>query len=162
MRGSGVEFVQMNLYAMGMNAKLKECFDAVLFFGVLYHLRYPIWGLRCVLNVLKMGGLMLMETALYTVPSEAELIYVPVKNSPYEATSCAFFNEAALRVTLASMGCVVSNVERQPHGSNETTARFFITVHKTRQMEGDLERYWEGEHNFHSKHDNPLTAKVTA
>ena len=36
----------------------------VVFFGVLYHLRYPQLGLARIRNVLKDGGLLLMETAI--------------------------------------------------------------------------------------------------
>ena len=38
-------------------------FDIVIFFGVLYHLRYPQLGIAKIRNSLKKGGILLMETA---------------------------------------------------------------------------------------------------
>jgi SAM-dependent methyltransferase len=127
-----------------------EPFDVVLFFGILYHLRYPVWGLKCVLEALKPGGLLLIETALFIVPVPYEVIYCPVKGSPYEPTSCSFFNEQALRVTLASMGCDVESVVEQEGSANEKVSRFFIVARKTREMAEPFRTYWEGEHHFHS------------
>lgn len=159
LRGSMVHFRQHNLYAIAALSTYQELFDVVLFFGVLYHLRYPIWGLRCVLHALKTGGLLLIETALYTVPTPHEVIYVPVANSPYEPTSCAFFNEAALRVTLESLGCEVLGFTRQPFGDNDRVARYFVAVRKVRQMTDYFDKYWEGEHDFHHRKQSTAIPK---
>jgi tRNA (mo5U34)-methyltransferase len=40
-----------------------EPFDVVIFYGVLYHLRYPALGLAKIRRVLKPGGRLLLETA---------------------------------------------------------------------------------------------------
>lgn len=154
LRGSMVKFEQVNLYSFGLFSSFQAQFDVVLFFGVLYHLRYPIWGLKCVLETLRPGGTLLIETALYTVPSDHELIYCPVKNSPYESTSCSFFNQAALVITLSSLGAEVISVVPQSFGANDRVARFFITVKKVCEMPEAHRNYWEGTHKFHSGLEN--------
>lgn len=154
--GSRVSFVKANLYAM----TYRRQFDIVLFFGVLYHLRYPVWGLRSVLSALKIGGTLLMETAVFIVPVPYEVIYCPVKNSPYDATSCSFFNESALRVTLASLGCVVVRFEKQPNSENDRVARYFVEVRKNSEMSTDFKAYWEGVHEYHSRANSDFNAQA--
>ena len=60
-RGSKVEYKEVSVYDLD---SLEQQFDIVVFFGVLYHLRYPQLGLARIRNVLKDGGLLLMETAI--------------------------------------------------------------------------------------------------
>jgi SAM-dependent methyltransferase len=60
-RGSRAEYREMSVYSLDSH---REEFDIVIFFGVLYHLRYPQLGLARVRNALKDGGLVLLETAV--------------------------------------------------------------------------------------------------
>ncbi|MGH8575865.1 MAG: class I SAM-dependent methyltransferase [Gammaproteobacteria bacterium] len=60
-RGSNVEYKEVSVYDLD---SLEQQFDIVVFFGVLYHLRYPQLGLARIRNILKDGGLLLMETAI--------------------------------------------------------------------------------------------------
>jgi SAM-dependent methyltransferase len=85
-------------------------FDIVMCLGVLYHLRYPFWGLKKMLDCLKDGGLLILETGMLGDPEydKHELLCCPVENSPYgEPTSCTFFNQMAIETTLRSMRCRV-------------------------------------------------------
>ena len=101
--------------------------DVVMLFGVLYHLRYPMLGLKACLDCLRMGGILLLETAIvyhYSFP----LLYCPVNSSPYEPSSCSFFNSAGLTETLASLGgrIVHSKYLDKPQGDPPVDRGFFV------------------------------------
>jgi SAM-dependent methyltransferase len=94
-------------------------YDIILFFGVLYHLRYPFYSLRIIRDMLKSDGKLLIETALLKDDGEYPLLYCPIEGEgPYEPTSCTFFNERALRDTLKSLGVRVDAVHRWPSESS--------------------------------------------
>lgn len=79
--------------------------DIVLFSGVLYHLRYPMWALRRIADVLKPGGILIIESAFIEGFADLPLLFCPIgTDSPYEATSVTFFNEAGITNTLLSIG----------------------------------------------------------
>jgi 2-polyprenyl-3-methyl-5-hydroxy-6-metoxy-1,4-benzoquinol methylase len=52
-RGSKVEYKEVSVHNLD---SLEQQFDIVVFFGVLYHLRFPLLGLARIRNVLKDGG----------------------------------------------------------------------------------------------------------
>lgn len=108
---SNVKMREMNLYDLDPEELGK--FDVVIFFGVLYHLRYPIWGLRKISEMLADGGKLIIESGMLVSPELAnqELMYCPVERSPYnEPSSCTFFNALGLEVTLRSLN--VSTLEK--------------------------------------------------
>lgn len=82
-------------------------FDVVLCLGLLYHLRYPFSGLKKLADCLSENGLLVIESGMLTKKSlqNDELLYCPTTESPYEPTSCTFFNKKALVTTLESFGC---------------------------------------------------------
>jgi SAM-dependent methyltransferase len=82
-------------------------FDIILCYGVLYHLRYPVWGLQKLVNCLADGGTLLVESGMLVDSRYAasEFMYCPVEDSPYEPSSCSFFNRKALDTTMRSLGC---------------------------------------------------------
>jgi SAM-dependent methyltransferase len=82
-------------------------FDVILFFGVLYHLRYPFWGLKRIVDCLSDKGILLVESGMLIDGRFAnnEFLYCPVERSPYEKSSCSFFNEIGLCTTLRSLNC---------------------------------------------------------
>ncbi len=51
----------VSVYAV--DESFREEFDIVIFYGVLYHLRYPVLALAQLRKVLRTGGLLLLETA---------------------------------------------------------------------------------------------------
>ena len=94
---------EMNLYAL--DPSVIGNFDIILFFGVLYHLRYPFWGLKRIVDCLADRGFLLIETGVLVADhlKDQEILYCPVERSPYgEPSSCTFFNETGLTVTLRS------------------------------------------------------------
>jgi SAM-dependent methyltransferase len=80
-------------------------FDIVIFAGVLYHLRYPVWGLRRIADVLNPHGTLLIEGGFIEAFGDLPVIFCPIgSDSPFEPTSVTFFNEAGLVDTLLSLG----------------------------------------------------------
>jgi SAM-dependent methyltransferase len=102
---SGVQMHALNLY--DLTPERWGQFDIICFFGVLYHLRYPVWALKKIIDCLADGGLLLLESGMLVEErlSDYELLYCPVAKSPYEPTSCTFFNEKGLCTTLQCFGC---------------------------------------------------------
>jgi tRNA (mo5U34)-methyltransferase len=102
---SKVRMHQMNLY--DLKPESFGQFDVVIFPGVLYHLRYPFWGLRAIRDILKIGGHLLIETAIWVGERNNSMLFCPIgEDNPYapDATSCTFFNEKGLVDTLTSLG----------------------------------------------------------
>jgi SAM-dependent methyltransferase len=80
-------------------------FDIVVFAGVLYHLRYPIWALRRIADVLKPDGVLIIESGFMEGFADLPLLFCPIgTDSPYEPTSVTYFNEAGITDTLLSIG----------------------------------------------------------
>jgi len=87
-------------------------FDIILFPGVLYHLRYPFWSLKLIKDVLREGGQLIIETAVYMDDNQKAMLFCPIgSDSPYEATSCTFFNLKGLMDSLLSLDLVVEDIE---------------------------------------------------
>lgn len=59
--GLSIEFERRSVYEV---AGLQEQFDFVIFMGVLYHLRYPLFALDSVVKKIAPGGTMLFQTML--------------------------------------------------------------------------------------------------
>jgi SAM-dependent methyltransferase len=101
---SKVSMKETNLYDLSANEFGQ--FDLIMFFGVLYHLRYPFWGLKKIIDCLNNGGQLLIESGMLVSEAlkDQELLHCPVERSPYrEPSSCTFFNKLGLEVTLRSM-----------------------------------------------------------
>ncbi|MCW8131394.1 MAG: methyltransferase domain-containing protein [Planctomycetota bacterium] len=80
-------------------------FDVIIFAGVLYHLRYPMWSLNLIRNLCNPGALVVIETAImYGFPKFA-MLYCPLASEgPYGQSSPTFFNKKGLLDTLKSVG----------------------------------------------------------
>jgi Protein of unknown function (DUF1698) len=101
-------------------------FDVILFPGVLYHLRYPFWGLKVLRDMMKPDGELLTETAIWPGDSNNAM-------SPYEPSSCTFFNEKGLVDTLKSLNFDTVEVEFLPGRSlHDQIARCWIPTRKLR------------------------------
>ncbi len=106
---SKVKMLEMNLY--DLSPERLGLFDVVLFPGVLYHLRYPIWGLKKILSVLRDDGQLIVETGILDGLEDHAFMYCPIGSaSPYEPTSITFFNVKGLTDTLYSLGATVREV----------------------------------------------------
>jgi 2-polyprenyl-3-methyl-5-hydroxy-6-metoxy-1,4-benzoquinol methylase len=107
---SQVQMHEMNLF--DLHPDRFGVFDFILFVGVLYHLRYPFWALRLIRDVLSENGYLLIETGIYIDENQKAILFCPIgSESPYEPSSCTFFNLKGLTDTLFSLGLIVEKVE---------------------------------------------------
>jgi tRNA (mo5U34)-methyltransferase len=148
---SQVTMAEMNLY--DLKEETFGQFDIVMMFGLLYHLRYPFNGLRSAAKVVKPGGLLAIESAMYCgVPQDLPMLYCPwQEDNPYEPTSTTFFNQKGLVTTLESMGCTLESadlLEGGNPGAPNHVRRGFYVFRRTHDMPAALQQYWEGLHNF--------------
>jgi SAM-dependent methyltransferase len=168
---SKVRMVEMNV--LDLRPETFGKFDVVVFPGVLYHLRYPFWALRLLRDVLNPGGTLILETAVWRGQPDHALLYCPVEESPYESSSCSFFNEKGLRVTLQSLGFQVTSTrsrsEEEPaknvlrilkHAWGQCMKRFkgervltdidravLVCKYLPDSVDQGLSRYWDGIHD---------------
>jgi SAM-dependent methyltransferase len=113
---SKVRMLHQNLY--DLKAQELGFFDVILFPGVLYHLRYPFWGLKVLRDMMKCDGELLIETAVWRGDPNNAMLFCPIENdSPYESSSCTFFNEKGLVDTLKSLNFDTVEVEFLSPGS---------------------------------------------
>jgi 2-polyprenyl-3-methyl-5-hydroxy-6-metoxy-1,4-benzoquinol methylase len=112
--GSAVRLRELNVYDL-----LPETFgrfDVVICPGVLYHLRYPFWGLKRLADVLAAGGVLVLETVIMVDENRFPLLWCPYDSDlPCDLTSCTFFNVKALTETLHSLGLEVESVTYLHH-----------------------------------------------
>lgn len=101
---------EMNLLDLTPNSF--GTFDIIIFAGVLYHLRYPFWSLKLIRDVLKADGLLILETAIFRDRNRYAMFHCPIgSESPYEPSSCSFFNRRGLTSTLSSLGFKIESTE---------------------------------------------------
>ena len=96
--GSTVEYRQASVYEL--DTMFIYEFDIVVFFGVLYHLRHPQLGVAKIRNVLKTGGLLLLETSVITGTKETLIEIDYRKFHPDEASTWNSFSAPALLALL--------------------------------------------------------------
>ncbi len=107
---SNVKMYELNL--LDLKPETFGLFDLVIFPGVLYHLRYPFWALKLIKDVLRDGGKIVIETAMFMDDNQRAILFCPIgSESPYEDTSCTFFNMKGLSDTLSSLGLVIEHTE---------------------------------------------------
>ena len=136
-------------------------FDLVIFPGVLYHLRYPFWALKLIRDVISPDGVLVLETAFLVDDSPRATLFCPVgEESPYEPTSCTFFNKKGLLDTLTSMGLTVEHFESlhpdavasSDPNDPPVIDRCVVVARRERQSGSEeTRRYWEGKVK-----DNPI------
>lgn len=174
---SKVRMEQVNVY--DLDRERFGLFDVVIFPGVLYHLRYPFSALKAIREVMAPGGDLIVETAIWRGDRRNAMLFCPTgEESPYESTSCTFFNEKGLLDTLESMGFEAVSVEYLPWGFREwinvvrrrpaSLLRWLFpwrsqpiqavvrcVVH-ARYKGLDTEtfefQYWESTHDYHTQH----------
>jgi len=105
--GSHVRFARRNVY--DLTPAQDGLFDIILLPGLLYHLRYPVLGLRRARDLLHASGTLLVETATFADSNRFPLLLCPTGDaSPYEPTSCSFFNIEGFVQTARSLGLAVT------------------------------------------------------
>lgn len=107
---SKVRMIEMNM--LDLTPEEFGKFDIIIFVGTLYHLRYPIWCLKILFDMLADDGQIVIETALLTGDNHDALLFCPTGlESPYDYSSVSFFNLKGLTDTLASLGITVERHE---------------------------------------------------
>lgn len=161
---SKVKFKCMNVYDL----KKEEfgLFDVIIFPGVLYHLRYPFWALKIVTDLLKEGGKLIIETPIIENYTNKAILFAPTgSDSPYEPTSCTFFNKKCIVDTLISLGYKVEKVtflKRKFHRIKSfVKKRFLNKIVATRSVISSeyvgldensfIYKYWNKTHTFHNE-----------
>jgi len=74
---SKVRYKQLDLY--DFDSQLDEYFDIIIFMGVLYHLKYPLFGLEKVVKKLAKGGTLYLETEysiLYSIMGQSAAEFI--------------------------------------------------------------------------------------
>jgi SAM-dependent methyltransferase len=167
---SSVRMHEMNVLTLTPNHFGQ--FDVVLFAGVLYHLRYPFEALRVLRDVLKPGGTLLIETAMFHGLNNYAMLYCPAGgDGPYGLTSCTFFNKKGLTDTLKSLGLKTLSVsclhpfEESQHELSTTPVidRAVFVCERTDECQSQsVDRYWHGTHAIHSQFGGSIRASDAA
>ena len=157
---SKVEMYELNLYDLTVERFGK--FDVIMLPGVLYHLRYPFWGLKILRDLINSNGFLIVETAIFYGVTNKAMLFCPIGDeSPYEPTSCAFFNKKGLIDTLATLGfrtlsTSVLNpaLEAQSLSSPEPITDRAVFVSRFTGHCGStlVDQYWHGCHDAHTRY----------
>jgi len=152
---SRARFEQHSLYELAPESY--GLFDIILLSGVIYHLRYPFWGLRRVRDLLPDGGTLIVETATFADDNRLPLMFCPTgKDSPYEPSSCTFFNIKGFVDTARSLGFTVTghrsyvNMPPYDHRSDGPVPidRTVFTCARDHGLDDpDVMGYWDGKTN---------------
>ena len=162
---SKVRMREMNVFELA-DVDLGK-FDVVIFAGVLYHLRYPIMALKLISDILEEGGWLILETAVLRADEENAILFCPIgEESPYEGTSCTFFNQKAMVDTLRSIGLSVmdilslnkhlafqKSVESDPaikYDYRYIDRSAFVCQKTPDTINAAVTQYWEGTHSMHT------------
>lgn len=120
--------------------------------GVLYHLRYPMRDLNYLVSLLPAhpvtGGLLILETGFYDSKTQDPLLYCPVASSPWDGTSCSFFNVTGLDETLASFGC--RRVEPVQFFAPSRLNGVVRGLAVYRRVQETINTYWDSTHTDYS------------
>ena len=177
---SKVHMRQLNLY--DLKPDTFGLFEVVIFPGVLYHLRYPFWALKVIRDVMKVGGHLLIETTIWLGEPGKAMLFCPIGNEgPYfnDPSSCTLFNEKGLTDTMKSLGFETVRIEylnKPVHNRASASQKIkqimkdallkrgfvksdlsqsrcvFHLIYRGYDHDSGLLKYWESEHDFHTKH----------
>jgi len=155
---SSVRMYEQNLYAV--SPKDFGTFDVILCAGLLYHLRYPVWGLKVIRELCRPKGILVLETAIFYGMAKHAMLYCPIGNEgPYGPTNCSFFNRKGLLDTLASLGWKTLSMSvlhpgeeaRHANGSQPVIDRAVLVCEYAGANDSPLTQYWDGTHDLISK-----------
>jgi 2-polyprenyl-3-methyl-5-hydroxy-6-metoxy-1,4-benzoquinol methylase len=142
-------------------------FDIVISAGLLYHLAYPMWGMRKLVNRVKPNGMLLIETALLQEFDDLPVVlYTSGEQSPFEPSSPTFFNLAAVNALYKNIGMSEPKVLRTfAEGEHDISATFpaFAATEKKKikisrmvfaatktELNQEYQDYFDGLHDCHS------------
>lgn len=154
-------FETFNLY--DLRPESFGLFDMILLPGVVYHLRYPFLALRLVRDLLPDGGMLLVETATFADANLLPLVLCPTgHDSPYEPTSCTFFNVKGFVDSARSLGFAVTDhhslMNLPPYDPASEAAlpidRTVFTCLRDRRLDDPMVLgYWDGRLDGPRQHD---------
>ena len=166
-KGSKISCYAQNLYDLTPNEVGK--FDVVICCGVLYHLRYPMLGVKKLADLLTDDGILVLETGILDAFADFPMLFYPwMKQSPYEGSSPSFYNLAGLKnafiqASLSSPttrerffplsfepGKLFPLFAQEQAASTMTITRTIVTANKAKLESQFLEDYFEGRHKFHT------------
>lgn len=157
--GSAVRMHEMNLYQLTPEAF--GTFDVIVFADVLYHLRYPFRAIQILRDLANPHARLIVKTALYCGTEHLAMLYCPVGlESPYDPTSCTFFNQKGLTDSLSSLGwrtVSVSLAEPKTRTSvpvpDAPAIRGAVFVCELTGRSGNamVDQYWHGTHEGSSR-----------
>ena len=175
---SKVQMYQKNLFDLKVSDHGK--FDVIIFPGVLYHLRYPMYALKILSDLLNENGILLIETSILLEDKNRAILFCPINDdSPYDSTSCTFFNQKGLTDTLKSFGLTVYDIRLSSKRSfiKNVFKKFlrifsdeffgkkltsvcrgtFLCEKKFSFISKIDSMYWNSSHNLHSALGNHIT-----
>jgi SAM-dependent methyltransferase len=166
-KASKIRLFGANIYDLTPAALGK--FDIVICCGLIYHLRYPMLGIKRMADLLADNGKLIVETALIDAFHDMPILFNPLgAQSPFESSSPTFFNLAGLANAFSQASLTAPIVLKQFNiGSFDAAAKFpefgastlncsfkiprtVVEASKISAAEVDLEKYFEGRHRFHS------------
>lgn len=140
-------------------------FDVVVFAGVLYHLRYPLWALKVVRDLCKPGALVVLETAVFYGLAKHAMLYCPTGGEgPYGLSSTSFFNKKGLIDSLNSIGLKTLNYrtlhpdaeKKYQDGTEPVIDRATLLCERYEIPEDEqIDSYWHRTHTIHTKGPPP-------
>lgn len=144
-------------------------FDVVVFAGVLYHLRYPMWGMKIVRDLCKPGALVVLETAVFYGLAKHAMLYCPTGgDGPYEKTSTSFFNKKGLIDSLNAIGLKALQYttlhpaaeKKHADGAEPVIDRATLLCQRYEIPANDpTDSYWNRTHTLNSKGPPPQEKK---
>lgn len=157
--GSTVQMHEMNLYDLAP-ARFGT-FDVIIFADVLYHLRYPFRAFQVLRELANPGARLVLKTALYCGSEDLAMLYCPIGlDSPYDPTSCTFFNKKGVLDSLSSLGWRTVSVtlsedkmDRAVPGGSVTIMSGAVFVSEFTGHSGNalIDQYWHGTHELSSR-----------
>ncbi len=103
LRDSNVEKVYSSVYEAHLHRE--SYFDVVMCFGVMYHLIAPLLALKSLNFMLKVGGTLLLETAVHESKHTANLpAWMVEPGKADDPTNCMYPTKAGLRKSLKAFG----------------------------------------------------------
>ena len=166
-KGSKISCYGGNLYDITPNEVGK--FDIVICCGVLYHLRFPMLGIKKLADILTDDGILILETGILDAFGDFPMLFYPwMEESPYDGSSPTFYNLAGLRNAFIQAS-LTSPITRERFGpiqfeprkhfpvfaqeqaaSSMTITRTIVTANKAKPVLKFLEDYFEGRHSCHT------------
>ena len=181
---SRVRMHQLNIY--DLTKEHFGGFDVVICAGVLYHLGFPFLGLKRIADVLVEKGTLVLEPAVRLDDNREALLFCPIGlESPYEPTSCTFFNSKGLSDSLRSFDLEVRRAvyldgrqrpspppkrtlrsrvsemlgiaKSQPPTAEMARVAFTCELVPTDVLDpiNELREYWYGTHTIHTVRGGP-------